>query len=522
MRPTRNLLEGFQRMEDPWWYPWDDYHAQMAQTDYLEEQAEIFAVKSFFVREAPFGGSYMLFGGLTQFLRHLNAHRFDKEICVGLAEQGFREDWVRYLCGRKRLKIGVRSHREGSILLPNEPAVTVWGNLHDVRLVEGMIYRACNPGTLWLTKWHRIIETARPANVTDFGMRRAQDPNRSTVYSYLAGADGTSNAEIRRWWDIPLRGTMGHEKVQANGDEYAVFDSWLEHNQHRPVLLVDTINTLESGLPNAISAFKKQWDKIKKAGARPAIRIDSGDLAYLSLASIKMLDEAGLEEVGIILTNNLDEYTIEKIKNQLRDSAHRFGLVPDAACARILVYAVGTMGATCFDQPALGGVAKIMEVETYASIKLSENNPQKTSIPGNNSSAFIFRGNELLGAVLYPVNIYCVKDGRFYRKGRLVSSLRVLHPHDGTRAYTIKGDDNIMPRQYMPYDGYSGDWFTGEWENPTLDTVRQRVRDESARLDWSHRRVAKSHEIRVSLVPELFRLRQNMIEQKVLREDLLR
>jgi len=505
-------------MEDTMLYPWDDYAARMAQTDFLEGNMEAPAVKSFFVRNAPFGGSYMLFGGLTEFLRQLNGYRFSDEVCEGLLRQGYRKEWIRYLAEKSRLRVAVRSHCEGSIFLPNEPPITVSGSLHDMRLVEGMIYRAINPGTLWLTKWHRIVEAAKPSVVADFGMRRAQDANRSTIYAYLAGCSSTSNSEINRWWDIPLVGTMGHEKVQSDGDEYLVFDNWLEYNPDRPVLLVDTINTLESGIPNAIKAFKKHWQRIITAGGKPAVRLDSGDLAYLAMAAVKMLDEAGLQEVAIVITNDIDEYVIANIKTQIHENSHRFALDGEYVLGRIASFPVGTKGATCFDQPALGGVAKIMEIDGFASIKLTENNPEKTSIPGNNSSAFVFRGEELLGAVLFPVKTYQVKNGRFYKNGKAVSSMRVLHPHDGTRQYTIEWGDDIVNRQYAPYDG---EWFTTEWENPTLDTICERIQKDISQLDWSHRRPVKSHEIKLSLVPEIYRLRQRMIRQRALREDQL-
>jgi nicotinate phosphoribosyltransferase len=334
----------------------------------------------------------------------------------------------------------------------------------------------------------------------------------------LAGCNGTSNSEINRWFDIPLVGTQGHEKVQSGGNEYIVFDNWLEHNPDRPVLLVDTINTLESGIPNAIKAFRKHWQDIITAGGNPAIRLDSGDLAYLAMVAVKMLDEAGLPEVAIVITNDIDEYVITEIKTQIRANAHQVALDGEYVLQRIASFPVGTKGATCFDQPALGGVAKIMEVAGLASIKLTENNPEKTSIPGNNSSAFIFRGEQLLGAVLFPVKTYQIKNGRFYKFGKAIDSMSVLHPHDGARQYTIERGDNIIPRQYMPYDG---EWFTAEWENPTLDIIRKRIEDEVARLDWSHRRLVKSHEIKFSVVPEIYRLRQRMIKERVLREDWL-
>lgn len=498
-------------------YPWDHYCAGMAQTDFLEGNADVVAAKSFFVREAPFGGAYALFGGLTSFLRQLSSYRFSQEVCEGLREQGFRKEWIQFLRRRKRLRIKVISHREGSVFVAHEPVVSLVGPLHDLRLAEGMLLPAVNPTSLMLTKWHRIVEEARPAGMIDFGRRRAQNAPRSTLCAYLAGCSSTSNSQIRSFFDIPLTGTMGHEYVQSHGNEYEAFDRWLRHNPAKPVLLVDTVNTLESGIPNAAAAFKKHWRRIKNAGGKPMVRIDSGDLAYLALAAIRKLNDADLAEVQIVLTNDLDEYLVASIKQQIRDNAHQFSMDAEAALSRIAAFPAGTKPATCFDQPSLGGVAKLMEIAGSACIKISDN-PAKTSIPGLNTSAFVWEEDKLVGVLLYPYRFYQAgQEGLTLQlSGANITALRLLDPNDSSKAKTLTSY-SLEPRQFLVYD----DGFTEEWDNPCLEDIRRRVAEDTAKLHWSHKRLINPHSIKLSVLPETYELRRRMIAERVLRSDLL-
>lgn len=507
--PTRNLLEGLRQMEPLEMFPWDDYYARMAQQDFLTGRHRIKAVKSFFVRKAPFGGSYILLGGLTSFLRQLDEYRFTPEVCEGLREQGFRSQWIEYVRSHHRLSVRVLSHREGSVFLPNEPVVTLIGPLHDLRLAEGMLLPRVNPASLWLTKWHRVVLAADPAATVDFARRRAQDPFRSTLYAYLAGCSATSNSEMRRWFGIPLIGTMGHEYIQGYGDEFKAFDDWLTHNPDRPTLLVDTINTLQSGVPHAIRAFKRHRKQILALKKIPAMRIDSGDLAYLALASIAMCNKESLPEVCVILTNDLDEYVITSIKQQIMDHAQEFGLDPAQTLRRIISFPAGTMPGTCYDQPSLGGVMKLTALNGHPCIKISDN-PTKTSIPGFHSSAFVWRNDELVTCLLHLFDEKMVMQ-------------ECIHPDDKNKRIPLDlSDVQFEHRQYIPYDSFEGDGFTQQWEDPTLDVIRERVLREVARLNWSYKRLDNPHQLKLSLTPALFELRQRMIAQCVLRADFLK
>lgn len=514
--PQKYLLDGIRGMESLEMFPWDDYYARMAQTDFLCGHADTPAVKTAFVRTPPFGGSFIISGGLTAFLAQLHDYRFNDDVCEGLRDQGFRQEWIDFVKARKRLRVRVFANLEGSVFLGNEPVISITGPIHDLRIAEGMLLKNMNFPSLLMTKWERIARVALPAGVREFARRRAQSDPRVSLYSYLAGAAGTSNSEIRRWFDIPIFGTMGHEWVMSFGNDFEAFDVWLEKNPDKPVLLLDTINTLESGLPAAIRAFKKHRERIMNAKGKPAVRNDSGDLAYLSAAEARELNMVGLGDVGIINTNDLDEYLIEKISEQIRQHCTEFGVLPDHMMIR-LSWAVGTKGGTCYDQPALGGVMKLLEVDGVERIKISDQ-PIKTSLPGFNQSFFVWRGKELVCSLVCPARHYSVENGKLLKDG-VWMGVTAIDPDDASKIMTLGDDCQFEQRQYLVYDK---DDFTSYFGNPALDDIRERVKAETSRLHWSHLRFVNPHTIKLSLVPELFELRQKMINQKILRADYLK
>lgn len=519
LRPATSLFEGLRRMREPGeLFPWDDYYARMAQTDFLAGQAETPAVKSFFVRYAPFESSFYLLGGVTDFLGQLSAFRFTDDVLQGLRAMGYRAEWLDYLRQHPRPRIRVVSGAEGAVTIPHEPAVSLIGPVHDLRIAEGILLPALNPACLWLTKWRRLVDAAAPAAAIDFGRRRAQDPGRSSLYAYLAGCTATSNSQIRAWFDIPVTGTSGHEAIQSLSDERAAFDLWLTHNPAYPTLLVDTINTLESGVPHAIAAFKRHRAEIRAAGGKPAVRIDSGDLAYLGLATIRQLNDAGLADVGVILTNDLDEYRVEAIKTQIFLHASEFGLDPATALSRIIAFPAGTRPATSYDQPALGGVMKLVEIDGRPTLKISDN-PSKTSLPGFNRSAFVWKDGTLVACVVFPSAHDPFHPGAA-KPSDDRQTLHLWHPDDPTKRMAIQGFRAEL-RQKVVYDTFAGAGFTPAWDNPSLDDVRTRIQREVSRLHWSHRRLESPHEIKLSVTPELFELRRHMVEERALWGDVV-
>jgi len=506
--PSENLLEGIKTLFAPELLPWDDYYMRMAQGDFLCGRHKKRATKTFFIRKAPFGGSYAVFGGLTAFLRAVDEFRFTDEVLKGLADMGYRPEFLRHLAREQlRLRLSIDAVPEGSVIFPHEPVVILEGDLISVRLAEGIMLKELNFPTLSLTKWHRVVSVASPGGVLEFARRRAQDSLRTSLYAHLAGCQVTSNAELRRGFKVPVVGTMGHEWIQSFGDEAEAFDKWLEFNPDRPTLLVDTIDTLRSGLPHAIAAFKKHHERIRAAGGRMGIRNDSGDLAYLTIEERMALDKAGLEDVLIYETNDLDENLIQDIKEQIFTVTQRNGMDARRILERI-IWAAGTMPGTCYDQPSLGGVAKLGSIENAhgdqrAVIKLAKDNPVKCSIPGSNRSFHAWKDGELLACVIHA----CDEDLKQINIAR--------HPDDYSQSIVL--DSAAMEfeaRQRRAYDSLDGEGKL--LDSPTLEEVRERVRRETGRLHWTVKRLQNPHTVKVSLSPQVFGLRSIMTGKNLL------
>lgn len=508
--PSENLLEGIKTLFPLELLPWDDYYMRMAQGDFLCGRHQKRCSKTFFIRKAPFGGSYALFGGLTAYLRAVRELEFNDVVLAGLRDMGYRPEFLRYLKDDLRhLRLTIDAVEEGSVVFPHEPIVVLEGNLVSVRIAEGIMLKELNFPTLSLTKWHRVVSAASPGGVLEFARRRAQDSLRTSLYAHLAGCHVTSNAELRRGFKVPVVGTMGHEWVQSFGDEAEAFDKWLEFNPDRPTLLVDTIDTLRSGLPHAIAAFKKHRERIRDAGGKMGIRNDSGDLAYLTIEERIALDREGFPEVLIYETNDLDENLIQDIKEQIFTVSQRIGLDAKSILERI-IWAAGTMPGTCYDQPSLGGVAKLTSIENgrgemRAVIKLARDNPVKCSIPGSNRSFHAWKGEELIGCVIHDA-------------AETPESLRIArHPDDYAKTLQLDAGTMVLNRrQKRVYRSEDAREEIFQAPAPTIQEVRDRIRMETARLHWTVKRFHNPHPVNVSLSPHVFGLRSTMIGKNLL------
>lgn len=490
--------------------PWDDYFPRMAQTDFFLGQHNKRASKTFFIRKAPFRGSFAVMGGMAAFLRTLEDFTFNSEVCDALKDMDYRPEFIKYLNeDLQNLCVSVYGIQDGQIFFPNEPAVIVEGDLVSVRFAEGIMTKCMNFPTLAMTKWRRVVDAAAPGKTYEFSRRRAQNDIAVSLYAHLAGVNISSNAEVRRGADIPISGSMGHEWIQSFGDEFKAFDKWLEINPDRPILLIDTISTLKSGVPNAIKAFKKHWDRIKEVGGVPGIRNDSGDLAFITIEERIMLDKVGLEEVLIFQTNDLDEYSIQAIREQIFTQAPKAGLDPYSVIQRT-VWACGTNPGTCSDQPSIGGVAKLTSVDNdrgllKSVIKIAHDNPIKTSIPGSNRSAHIYtKEGNLLCCLIYH------KDEDLHEIDA------AYHPDDKKKCIILTHYDDLVfdERQKPLYNPRNPDL-----SEETIDTVRKRVQEEVSDLHWTYKRFESPHAVKVSLSERVFDLRENMIMQNKLIED---
>jgi nicotinate phosphoribosyltransferase len=502
-KPSTNLLEGIRTLFPLEVCPWDDYYMRMAQTDFLLQRHNLKASKTYFIRKAPFGGSFAHLGGLTAFLRILKDYEFNDEVGMALLDQGYDPVFIGYLTDELvKMNVTVYAPPEGSIFFPNEPCIIMEGTLLGVRIAEGMLLANVNYPSLSMTKWARVVQSAGQGSTMEFARRRAQDPLQTALYAHLAGVNISSNAELRCGINVPIRGTQGHEFVQSFGDEYEAFDKWLEINPSRPVLLVDTVDTLKSGLPNAIRAFKKHWDRIKAAKGAPGIRNDSGDLAYITIEERIALDAAGLNDVVIYQTNDLDEYLIEDIRGQIFTNAAKAGLDPNETIRKI-VWACGTQPGTCADQPSIGGVAKLSTVEYWneerAVIKIAHDNPIKTSIPGSNRSTWLRHKD--------TGEVFCclIHD----RAEDVTKCTSARHPDDESSRVVLQHmtDLEYIPRQRIAFK--NGDIQDGF--NPSIQDVKSLVRREEDMLHWTLKRLKSPHTMKVSLSGDVFDLRKRLV-----------
>ena len=346
----------------------DLYQINMMQVYFKQNIHNKHAVFEVFFRKNPFNNGYAVFAGLERIISYLNNLTFSQSDLDYLQSLGYHGEFLDYLRNLK-MSLTVRSVQEGDLVFANEPIVQVEGPLAQCQLVETALLNIVNFQTLIATKAARIRSVIEDEPLMEFGTRRAQEMDAAiwgTRAAVIGGANGTSNVRAGKLFDIPVLGTHAHALVQVYGNDYEAFKAYAE-THHNCVFLVDTYDTLRLGVPAAIRVARELGDKIKFLG----VRIDSGDLAYISKKVRQQLDEAGFPDAKIYASNDLDENTILNLKMQK---------------AKIDVWGVGTKLITAYDQPALGAVYKIVAIEDETgelrnTIKLS-NNAEKVSTPG--------------------------------------------------------------------------------------------------------------------------------------------
>lgn len=334
----------------------DLYQLTMGQVYFLKGAGRHDAVFDYFFRKLPFGGGYVVFAGLADLLQILEDLHFNKEDIEYLKSIGLHPDFVEHLKDF-RFRGTVYSVKEGEIVFPNEPLVRVEGNILEVQLAETVLLNLLNFQSLIATKAARMRFVAGDRILSDFGLRRAQGLGgyHAARAAVIGGFNSTSNVKAAHDFDIACAGTMAHSYIQSYDSELEAFRDFAEKRPDNTILLVDTYDTLRSGVPNAITVAKEMEKRSKRL---QSIRLDSGDLAYLSKQSRKMLDEAGLPYVTITASNQLDEYVIKSLLDQ-----H----------APINVFGVGTSLVTAPPDAALDGVYKLAFASGKPRIKLSEN-----------------------------------------------------------------------------------------------------------------------------------------------------
>ena len=345
----------------------DFYELTMADGYFETGMAENIAYFDMFFRKVPDGGGFAIMAGLEQTIDYLKNLKFTEEDIEYLRSKNmFCEDFLEYLRNFE-FKCDVWAVPEGTPIFPHEPIVTVRGPVMQAQFVETMILLTINHQSLIATKANRIVRAAKGRPVMEFGTRRAHGAEAAIFgarAAYIGGCAGTACTIADRDYGIKALGTMAHSWVQMFPDEYTAFKKYAEIYPQNCTLLVDTYNVLKSGVPAAIRVFKEM--KPESMG----IRIDSGDVTYLTKKARKMLDDAGLQDCKIVVSNSLDEYIIRDV-------------ILEGAC--IDSFGVGERLITAKSEPVYGGVYKLAALETYGElipkIKISEN-VEKITNPG--------------------------------------------------------------------------------------------------------------------------------------------
>ncbi len=408
----------------------DLYQLTMAAGYWQAGVAEREAVFHLTYRRPPFGGGYAIAAGIAPAIALAEQLRFEPDDLAYLAtlrdardQPLFAPDFLAYL-GRIVPAVTIDAVPEGSLVFPHEPILRVTGPILQAQLLETALLTIVNFQTLIATKAARVCQAARGAPVLEFGLRRAQGIDGGLAASraaYIGGVAATSNVLAGKQFGIPVRGTHAHSWVMFHGDELAAFRAYADAMPGNCTFLVDTYDTLE-GVRHAITVGRELRAKGYELGG---IRLDSGDLAHLSIEARRLLDEGGFPDARIVASNDLDEYLISSLQEQ---------------GARIDTWGVGTRLVTAFDQPALGGVYKLGAVrgrdgQWAYSIKLSEQ-PIKISNPGRLGVRRLRRGDELAGDIIYDTDAGLTSTALHDIDHPLRASTRPVHD---------RAEDLLMP-----------------------------------------------------------------------------
>lgn len=441
-----------------------------------------------YFRRIPFQGGFAIAAGLETALDALESLRFEEDEIAYLASIGGKKplfdraflDWLR----GQRFRGEVWGMPEGTVVFQDEPLLRVSGSLAECMLVETLLLCVLNFQTLIATKAARLWEASHRSSVIEFGLRRAQGLDGGLSASraaYVGGADGTSNLLAGKTFGIPVRGTQSHAWVMSFPSELEAFRAFAETFPENAIVLVDTYDVLRGGVPNAITVARE----MKARGqALRGIRIDSGDLAYLSRISRQMLDEAGFPEVKIIASNDIEELVIEEI---IRNGG------------RVDIWGVGTNLATGGGAggTALGGVFKMVEINGHPVIKLSDSLEKGTS-PGRKQVWRLLTN----GASHYEADALALDDETF-APGR---DVLIIDPRNPLRRKRIAAPTSCAPL-LLPV------MRNGKRTGPpdTLAAARARRIEGLDRLDSSHKRIVNPHVYKVGVTQALWRLKEELL-----------
>jgi nicotinate phosphoribosyltransferase len=378
------------------------------------------AVFDYFFRTNPFQNGFTVFAGLRDFLQMIQQFRFSDNDLHFLSKQGFSDAFLKFLAGFQ-FRGRIYSVEEGELVFPNEPIVRVEGTLVEAQLIETLLLNVLNFQSLVATKAYRIRQVTGDRIFSEFGLRRAQGPGgiMASRAAAIGGADSTSNVMAAALYNIPVSGTQAHSWIQSFSGEYEAFSAYASVHGSNTILLVDTYNTLKSGLPNAIRVAREMENRGERL---KGVRLDSGDLAYLSKKARKMLDSEGLHYVKIVASNQLNEYVIKSLLTEQDAPIDAFG--------------VGTELAAGKPDAALDGVYKLSAVNGSPRMKISEN-IEKVTLPGI-KKLIRFSDNE---GMFY-------RDGIFLEEEKISDETSIFHPvypEKNTRVTGLKSENLLNP-----------------------------------------------------------------------------
>jgi len=499
----------------------DQYQLTMAQLYFEQGLHERRAQFDMFFRRYPDYGrhqaGYCVAAGLEPLLEWIEVVSFtaaDLEVLAGQENRAGKPrfgrpflEWLEASGNFRGLEISAVA--EGRVVHPHAPMAIVQGPLAMAQILETALLNHLNYPTLIATKASRIWEAGRGGSIIDFGLRRgpAWGTNAGSRAALIGGSDFTSNVGLSATMDLDPKGTHAHSMVQVfmalGGGELEAFRAYGRLYPDECTLLVDTIDTIGSGVPNAITVFRE----LRDAGHEPAgIRLDSGDLAYLSIQSARLLDEAGFDNVAIVLSSNLDELAVWQILSQIDVEAPRYGVDPDALVGR-LVYGVGTRLISSHGASALGGVYKLVAVDDAAgvstpAIKVSDSR-EKTPIPGEKSVWRIYDERGIATA-----DVIGLADERPGIDG----PLGLHHPfRQGVRRTLTAADISTAERLLEPVFAHGGRTRPA----PELATMRGLREADLSRLDPGVRRLVNPHIYHVSLTDAVARLRRGLVDELI-------
>lgn len=468
----------------------DFYELTMAQTYFNEGKKDEIVYFDIFFRKNPFNGGYTISGGLDETIEFIENFKFDESDINYLRSLGnFNEEFLNYLSNLK-FSGDIYAVADGTVIFPNEPVLTVRADVITAQLLETALLTNFNHGSLVTTAAKRITSEAYDSEkqipVMEFGARRARGIGsaiEASKHAFIGGCVGTSNTLAGKKYGIPVLGTMAHSLVTESEDEYTAFLKYAKSNPNNCVFLVDTFDTLRSGIPNAIRVAN---DYLTPNGYKfKGIRIDSGDLAYLSKEAKKMLVEAGYPDTGICLSNGLDEYTIRDILEQ--------GAVIDS---------IGAGDNIAASKERVGGVYKLVAVEENNTIipKIKVSNDSVKTINPGYKKVYRFYDKETgyaLGDVIALAD-EVIPDDKYL----------LIHPTETWKKTELTN--------YVKYELQVPIYLNGNlvYKNPTLKEKQQYCNDEYHSLYPEITRIKNPHIYYVDLSDNLRELKNNMIEEK--------